>query len=90
MGGFTECLRVARAAELARIDVAAHFMPYLAIHLAAAAPNVVWVEHLPLIEHVFGGLPALDEKGCAVLGDKPGFGLPWDDAIEREFAVPAQ
>jgi L-alanine-DL-glutamate epimerase-like enolase superfamily enzyme len=90
MGGLTEALRVARAAEACGIDVAPHFMPLVAAHLAAAQPNVVWLEELPLIEFLFGGMPRLDAEGRLAIGDAPGLGLAWDDGLAAEFRVAAE
>lgn len=87
MGGLTECLRVARAAEACSIDVAPHFSPLIAAHLAAAQPNVVWLEELPLVEFLFGGTPSPDADGRLCIGDKPGLGLDWDDGLAAEYRV---
>lgn len=87
MGGMSECLRVARAAEAFGIDVAPHFMPLLGVHLAAAAPNAVWLEELPLIEAVLGGVPPYDAEGRLAMSDAPGLGLSWDEALVAEYRV---
>ena len=87
IGGLTEALRVARAAEVAGIDVAPHTMPFLAVHLAAAAPNLTWLEQLPLIDRLVGGSPRIDAAGRLSIPDLPGLGLAWDEAGLSEYLV---
>jgi L-alanine-DL-glutamate epimerase-like enolase superfamily enzyme len=87
MGGLTECLRAARAAEAFGIDVAPHLMPGLGAHLAAAAPNVTWLEQLPLIDSVLGGAPAFDASGRFSIGAAPGLGFRWNDALAKDFEI---
>ena len=87
MGGLTECLRVARAAEAFGVEVAPHTMPMLAVHLAAAAPNVTWLEQLPLIDSLVGGAPRIDARGHLTISDAPGLGLVWNEDLLRDFLV---
>lgn len=61
MGGMTECLRLARAAELFGIEVMPHFLPSLFVHLAAASPSVTLLEDFPLLEPIFDGAPQFDD-----------------------------
>jgi L-alanine-DL-glutamate epimerase-like enolase superfamily enzyme len=83
MGGLTPCLRVARFAEACGAEVAPHFLPGLFVHVAAAAPNVTWLEDFPLLEPLFAGLPLMAADGTIVLRDVPGHGLtPADGARE--------
>jgi L-alanine-DL-glutamate epimerase-like enolase superfamily enzyme len=83
MGGLTPCLRLARFAEDCNVEVAPHFLPGLFVHVAAAAPNVTWLEDFPLLEPLFAGLPALSPDGTIGATDAPGHGLtPADGARE--------
>lgn len=59
MGGLTPCLRTAQLAEHANVDVAPHFLPGLFVHVAAAAPNVTWLEDFPVLEPLFTGWPEI-------------------------------
>lgn len=74
MGGLTESLMVARWAEQVGIEVMPHFLPGLFIQLAAAAPNLNWLEDFPLLEPVFSGLPEAAD-GKLRLPDVLGHGL---------------
>lgn len=75
MGGLSECLRVARAAELFGVAVMPHFLPGLFVHLAAAAPSVVMLEEFPLLEPLLDGLPQFDAAGMIAPLDVAGHGL---------------
>ncbi|WP_077001963.1 mandelate racemase/muconate lactonizing enzyme family protein [Variovorax sp. KK3] len=77
MGGLSECLRLARMAELFGIEVAPHFLPGVFIHLAAAMPNVSWLEDFPLLEPLFEQQPRYGSNGTLHLPDAPGLGLTW-------------
>lgn len=87
MGGLTECLRVMRIAEAFGLEVSGHFLPGLFIHLAAAAPNLTWLEDFPLIEPLFTGWPQMSTQGTLSLPASPGHGLALAaDALKR-YAV---
>ncbi len=88
MGGLTECLRVARIAEAFGIEVSPHFLPGLFVHLAAAAPNVTWLEDFPLLEPLFAGWPAM-ENGTLAMRDTPGHGLSLAPGARERYAVDA-
>jgi L-alanine-DL-glutamate epimerase-like enolase superfamily enzyme len=87
MGGLTECLRIARYAEILGISVAPHFLPHVFIHLAAAAPNVTWLEDFPLLEPLFGNPQAFNSNGMLKLKTLPGLGLEWDEDAEKQYKV---
>lgn len=75
LGGLTPCLRLARFAEACNVEVAPHFLPGLFVHLAAAAPNVTWLEDFPLLEPLFTGLPEMSADGTLEPRDVPGHGI---------------
>lgn len=87
VGGLTEALRIARLAETFGIEVSPHFLPGLFIHLAAAAPNVTWLEDFPLIEPLFNGWPTMSKQGTLELPDGAGHGLALADGAEKAFSL---
>jgi L-alanine-DL-glutamate epimerase-like enolase superfamily enzyme len=87
MGGITECLRVSHVAEAFGIAAAPHFLPALFVHLAAAAPNVTWLEDFPLLEPLFDIDVRIDARRRMAPGDRPGHGLAWKDGARAEFRV---
>ncbi len=77
MGGLSESLRLARMAELQGIEIAPHFLPCIFVHLAAAMPNVTWLEDFPLLEPLFSGITPYGADGSMALPQGPGLGLQW-------------
>lgn len=75
MGGLSGCLRVARLAESFGVEVSPHFLPGLFVHLAAAAPNLTWLEDFPLVEPLFTGWPVMGAQGLLELPAVAGHGL---------------
>lgn len=88
MGGLSECLRLARAAELHHVEVAPHFLPCIFVHLAAAMPAVTWLEDFPLLEPLFTDSGTYDANGMIRLPPGHGLGLKWADNARSEFLVP--
>lgn len=87
-GGLSEALRVAALAEHFGRPVAPHFLPALFVHLAAAAPNVTWLEDLPLFEPLFKDPIGIDADGTMTAPDRPGHGLVWADGAREAFRLP--
>jgi len=87
MGGLTECLRVAKLAEAMGVNIAPHFLPSIFIHLAAAAPNVTWLEDFPLLEPLFGNPQCFQSNGMLTLPETAGLGFNLDEAARSEFLI---
>jgi len=85
-GGLTESLRIARFAEALGVEVMPHFLPGLFVHLAAAAPNVTWLEHFPLLEPLLDGLPEPNPDGLIRPGTAAGHGLSLKPDARTRFA----
>lgn len=87
MGGLTECLRAAQMAEHANVEVAPHFLPGLFVHVAAAAPNITWLEDFPLVEAVLSGLPEMGADGTMGPTDAIGHGLALASGAREQFRI---
>jgi len=87
MGGLTECLRTVRLAEHVGIEAAPHFLPGLFVQLAAAAPNVTWLEDFPTVEPLFSRMPVMEADGCMSLPEQPGHGLAFADGARASFRI---
>lgn len=85
MGGLTETLRLCRLAEAFGVEVMPHFLPGLFAHLAAAAPNVTWLEDFPLLEPLLDGVPEADSNGMVTAGAAPGHGLSLSAAARGQL-----
>lgn len=85
MGGLTETLRLSRVAEALGVEVMPHFLPGLFAHVAAAAPNVTWLEDFPLLEPLLDGVPEVDSNGMLTAGAAPGHGLSLSQTARRHL-----
>jgi L-alanine-DL-glutamate epimerase-like enolase superfamily enzyme len=89
LGGVSEWMRVARAAQVFDVPVAPHWHADLHVHLAAAAPNCLTVEWFRLEEDIYNFERLLAERlrpqnGMISLPRRPGLGLVLDeDAVAR-------
>jgi L-alanine-DL-glutamate epimerase-like enolase superfamily enzyme len=87
LGGLTPCLRVARFADACNVEIAPHFLPGLFVHLAAAAPNVTWLEDFPLLEPLFAGLPELGADGTMMPRATAGHGITPAAGVRESYTV---
>lgn len=78
IGGVTGWLRTAALAEAHGVPLSGHALPELSVHLLAATPTAHWLEYADIVEAILQEPLALRD-GCAVLPDRPGFGLEWDE-----------
>lgn len=85
LGGVTEWMRVAQAAETFGVPIAPHWHANLHAHLAAATPNCLAVEHFLLEKDIYNFEVLLQpdsrlavRDGNAILADRPGIGIEFD------------
>ena len=91
IGGITEWLRVARAAETLGIPIAPHWHANLHGHLAGAVTNCWGVEHFALEKDIYNFEAVLTPEtrlafsdGAVHVPDRPGLGIELDpDSTER-------
>ena len=89
LGGVTEFLKIAAVADAAGLPIAPHVLHQFHIHLAAAIPNSLVVEHFPALDFLF-----LPEERCEVregymlVPRRPGFGLTPRPETVAEYRVP--
>src|SRR5690606_31705491 len=74
VGGITSFLRILALADEAGLKVAPHFAMELHLHLAAAHPGEVWVEHFDWLEPLFNERLEIAD-GRMLVPDRPGLGL---------------
>ena len=80
VGGITQWMKVAHMAEGYNLPVVTHLAPEILGHALAAAPNGLYVEHMPWAFPLFQEVPTLDASGQLVMPDAPGLGLAFDEA----------
>lgn len=78
VGGITQFLRVAGMAAEANLTLAPHFAMELHVHLAAAYPHGVWVEHFDWLDPLFNERQVM-QSGRMLVPDRPGLGVSLSD-----------
>jgi mandelate racemase len=86
IGGVSGWLRAAALAASAGVPMSSHLFPEASAHLLAATPTSHW------LEYVDWAAPILNEPlrivdGRAVMSDRPGIGLSWNDAAVARYRI---
>jgi mandelate racemase len=83
IGGVTGWVQAAGLAAARGIEMSSHLFPEVSAHCLAATPTAHWLEYVDWA-NTFLQEPLRIENGCAVIPDRPGCGLAWDDrAVEK-------
>jgi L-alanine-DL-glutamate epimerase-like enolase superfamily enzyme len=92
LGGVTEWLRVAHAADTFGLRVAPHWHANLHAHLAAAVPNALAIEYFDPGQDIYNFERLLTDEtrfqvhdGTARLTDRPGIGIEFDEAAITRY-----
>jgi mandelate racemase len=76
-----------RAAGLARgIRMSSHLYPEVSAHLLAATPSAHWLEYVDWA-NVLLEEPLRIVDGHAVVPERPGNGLAWDEGAVRKYRM---
>ena len=86
VGGLTGFMKVAHMAEIFDLPVVSHLATEVLAHAIAAAPNGIYVEHMPWTFGMFEEEPVV-EDGMIVLPQKPGLGITFDESRLKRHAV---
>jgi mandelate racemase len=87
IGGVSGWLEAAALAQAAGIEMSSHLYPEFSAHLLAATPTCHWLEYVdwasPILEQ-----PIEIGDGQAIIPNRPGAGIKWDDdAVDRYRAT---
>ena len=86
IGGVTGWRRAAAIAAERGVPMSSHLFPEVSAHLLAVTPTAHWVEYVdwaaPILQE-----PLRIEGGFAVVPDRPGNGLAWDDGAVRRYRM---
>ena len=77
-GGYTEMLKIIGISQAWNLAFAPHGMEHMHMHLAAAAPNALFLERLLMFEEIVDMVylnPPVPKNGILEIPDKPGLGL---------------
>ena len=86
VGGLTGFMKVAHMAEIHNLPVVSHLATEVLAHAIAAAPNGIYVEHMPWTFDLFTQEPTI-EDGMIVLLQTPGLGVQFDEDKLARYAV---
>ncbi|MDO4523483.1 MAG: mandelate racemase/muconate lactonizing enzyme family protein [Eubacteriales bacterium] len=88
VGGYTECLRAIALSQAWNKAFAPHGMEHMHMHLAAVAPNALYLERLFMFEevvrNVYQDAPE-PVNGILTIPDKPGLGLELNKDYMKEY-----
>lgn len=86
VGGVTGWLRTATLAELERLPLCSHLFPEVSVHLLAASPSALYLEHMPWADSLLVQ-PLQLEDGQALVPTTPGVGLEWNEAAVERYLI---
>jgi mandelate racemase len=86
IGGVTGWQRAAALAEAHRIDMSSHLFPEVSAHLLAVAPTCHFLEYMDWA-NVLVQEPLRIIDGCAVIPERPGNGLVWDERAVARYRM---
>jgi mandelate racemase len=86
IGGVTGWQRAAALAAAAGVEMSSHLAPEVSAHLLAASPTGHWLEYVdwanPLLQE-----PLVIRDGAAIVPDRPGTGVEWDEDAVAKFLM---
>ncbi len=86
VGGLTGFMKVAHMAEIYNLPVVSHLATEVLAHAIAAAPNGIYVEHMPWTFDLFTAEPVVRD-GMIVLPQSPGLGVEFDEEKLAKYAI---
>ena len=86
IGGVSGWLRAAALAESHSIPMSSHLYPEISAHLLAVTPTAHWLEYMDWATAILAE-PIAIRNGFAVVPDRPGIGIEWNEEAVRRYAV---
>lgn len=86
IGGVTGWMRAAALAQGAGLEMSSHLFPEISVHLLAATPTCHWLEYVDWADGILAE-PVRIEKGEAIVPDRPGSGIAWDEKAVQRYAA---
>jgi len=86
IGGVSGWMQAAGIAAARGVPMSSHLMPELSGHLLAATPTCHWLEYVDWAD-VLVQEPLRIEGGRALVADRPGAGMVWDEAAVRHHRL---
>ncbi len=86
IGGVSGWMQAAGVAAARGVAMSSHLMPEASAQVLAATPTCHWLEYVDWAD-VLLNEPLRIEDGCAVLTDRPGTGLSWDERAVAHYKL---
>ena len=86
IGGVTGWQRAAGLAAAAEVPMSSHLFPEVSTHLLAASATRHWLEYVDWAAPILRE-PLAIVDGHALVSDRPGTGLVWDEAAVARFRI---
>jgi mandelate racemase len=86
IGGVTGWMHAAGLAAAKGIPMSSHLFPEVSAHLLAAAPTAHWLEYVDWADAIVQE-PLRIVDGSAILPDRPGTGLEWNEAAVARYRM---
>jgi mandelate racemase len=86
IGGVTGWQRAAALAAVHRVEMSSHLFPEVSAHLLAATPTCHKLEWVDWAEKIVTQ-PLEIADGCAVVPERPGNGLAWNDDAVKHYRM---
>jgi mandelate racemase len=86
IGGVTGWQRAAGLAAAHRIEMSSHLFPEVSAHLLAATPTCHFLEYVDWADKILQE-PLRIVDGCAVVPQRPGNGLAWDEKAVEKYRI---
>jgi mandelate racemase len=86
IGGVTGWLRAAALAEPIGLPISTHLFPEVSAHLMTVTPTAHWLEYVDWASPILAE-PLEIRNGAAIVPERPGNGMQWNDAAVARFAV---
>jgi mandelate racemase len=86
IGGVTGWMRAAELAATCRIPMSSHLFPEISAHLLAATATAHWLEYVDWGDAIVRE-PLKIMDGMAIVPDRAGSGLEWDDSAVRHYRM---
>lgn len=86
IGGVSGWLRAAALAGVHDLDLSSHLFPEISGHLLAMTPTGHWLEYMDWADAILTE-PLRIESGHALVPERPGCGIEWDEDAVKRFLV---
>jgi mandelate racemase len=86
IGGVTGWMRAAAVAQVYNLDMSSHLFPEVSAHLLAVTPTCHWLEWMDWANGILQQ-PFQIKDGNAVIPDRPGVGIEWNEEAVKRYLV---